>query len=81
MIVDSLKPKQGITSLELITYLTKISRESEFMTFSNSHLQNVMLRTHRGLLSGLPTYKEKCILNEVEYTNKKTAEETFVKDG
>ena len=49
------------------------------MTFSNSHLQNIMLRCHRALLSGLSTYKEKCILNDVEYSQKKSLDEEYVK--
>lgn len=49
------------------------------MTFSNSHLQNVLLRLHRGLLSGLPIYKEKCVLSEVDYVNKKALDDTYVK--
>ena len=78
-LADSLKPKQAPTSIELVTYLAKMYRESEFMTFSNSHLQNVILRCHRGLLLGLPSYKEKCTLSEVEYSQKKALDEEYVK--
>ena len=49
------------------------------MTFSNSHLQNIILRCHRGLLSGLVSYKEKSILADVEYAQKNALDEEFVK--
>lgn len=43
------------------------------MTFSNSHLQNIMFRCHRMLLAGHAGYKDKCVINNVDYVVKKSA--------
>ena len=58
--------------------MVKVFREAEFFTFSNFHLQNLIFKCHRILLSSLPSYKEKCVLSSTEYISKKSIEEKFV---
>jgi len=48
------------------------------MTFSNSHIQNVLLRCHRMLISGCPPYKDKCVVSNVEYTAKKSIDDKIM---
>lgn len=51
------------------------------MTYSNSYLQNIMFRCHRILLSGCLAYKDKCILNNVEYSQKKSIDDKIIEIG
>ncbi len=58
---ESTKAKENISSLDLLTYLLKIKREAQLMTFSNP-LENTLKKCHRILANSLPTYKENCIV-------------------
>jgi hypothetical protein len=62
---------RSVSSLSFITYLCKIYRESELMTFANWHLQNTMLRCHRILHTAHLPYREHCVLSTVECVHKK----------
>lgn len=62
----------------MLTYLSKMHREAELMTFANPQVQNVILRCHRILLTASQPYKDKCIVNNVEYVPKKTVDEKVV---
>ena len=41
------------------------------MTFTNFHLQNILLKCHRVLSVNVPAYKEKCMRVSTEVTLKK----------
>lgn len=58
---ETTKAKENVSSLDLLTYLLKIKREAQVMTFSNP-LENTLKKCHRILSSSLPTYKENCIV-------------------
>jgi hypothetical protein len=58
---ETVKPKENILSLDLLTYLLKIRRESQVMTFSNP-LENTLRKCHRILFHSFPTYKDNCII-------------------
>jgi hypothetical protein len=51
------------------------------MTYSNHYLQNIMLRCHRMLVSGCLPYKDKCILNNVDYVQKKAVDDKIIEIG
>lgn len=51
------------------------------MTFSRPHVQSAMLRCHRMLATGHPSYKYKCIVSAVDYVNKKSLEDKFLEPG
>lgn len=45
------------------------------MTFSNLQLQNVLMRCHRILYSGHIGYREKCLVNNVDYIPRKSLDD------
>ena len=75
---DSIKRKHSVSAVELIAFMVKNFRETECFTFSNCHRQNLIFKCHRILASGLPAYKDNCLLPATEYTPKKLKEEKFV---
>lgn len=62
---DESKKKTAPTYIDLMTYMLKMAKESQVMTYSNPHFQNNITKCHRFLCATLPSYKDKCVLNSV----------------
>lgn len=78
---DETKRKTQLSYGDILTYLNKLRREAQYMTYTNSQLQNNISKCHKFLMATLPTYKEKCTIASVEVAPKKDLSSTFVENG
>jgi len=67
-----------INGADLITYMLKIYREDEVMTFTNCNYQNLLYKCNRILAKSLNGYKEKCVLNSIDVPLKKSVKDKFI---
>ena len=77
-LIDAYKGKGALTGTDIITYMLKIYREAEFMTFTNPSYQNLLYKCNRILTKFLAGYKDKCVINSLEVPLKKSIKDKFV---
>ncbi len=76
--IDVYKGKGALTGTDIITYMLKVYREAEFMTFTNPSYQNLLYKCNRILTKFLAGYKDKCVISSLEVPLKKSIKDKFV---
>jgi len=65
-LTEAYKGKTALTGTDILTYMFKIYREAEIMTFTNYQYQNILYKCNRILTKSLNGYKDKYVFTNFE---------------
>ena len=72
------KGKGQLSGTDILTYMFKIFRQAEIMTFTNNQYQNILYKCNRILTKSLTGYKEKYVFSNIDTVLKKSIKDKFV---